>query len=363
MSPMPLLRSAGRSLFARSRAAMILGALAVVPALACAAPQAEETDAETGADELRSLPSKPADRARLPASYDSLSAIEKQKMLSKLIASGEYCAKNDSPSECLAKLPQGGFGYYVRAIPAILSLHPTFNFSSDEAPEGRRKIFHPFGVAGEAEFIADYTSTPTDRTVSRRGPYSGLLANSGNAIPLILRMAPGGGPAMIPGASVKFLIDGKPSRNFVAIHDFGGLPANDWNYFKQDIGHIYPDVPWIVKAYFQTVTPNPSHLPITHLGEMLPNGTEVPRDRQSTPYEIVLRPTAEVANRFPNTDQHDFRFDLTRIEPNTAVYDIMARATKDDTTFERLGSIRTKSPLIASEGGDKQLYFKHSGAR
>ncbi len=38
-------------------------------------------------------------------------------------------------------------------------------------------------------------------------------------------------------------------------------------------------------------------------------------------------------------------------------------ATKEDTTFERLGTIRTKSALVASEGGDKQLYFKHAGAR
>jgi hypothetical protein len=168
---------------------------------------------------------------------------------------------------------------------------------------------------------------------------------------------------MIPGASVKFLIDGQPSRNFVAIHDFGGLPADNWNYFTQDIGHIYPDVPWIVKKYFQTVTPDPSHLPITHLGEVTAGGVEVTKADQSTPYEIVLRPTREVATRFPNADQHDFRLDLTRIEPRTAVYDVMARATKEDTTFERLGSIRTTSPLVASAGGDRQLYFKHAGAK
>ena len=176
-------------------------------------------------------------------------------------------------------------------------------------------------------------------------------------------MAPGGGPNLIPGASVKFLIDGQPSRNFVAIHDFGGLPDNNWNYFSQDIGHIYPDVPWIIKTYFQTVTNDPSHLPITHLGEMTATGVEVGRGAQSTPYEIVLRPNREVATRFPNTDQHDFRLDLTRITPGTAVYDVMARAKASDTTFERLGTIRTKSALIASEGGDKQLYFKHAGAK
>ena len=96
---------------------------------------------------------------------------------------------------------------------------------------------------------------------------------------------------------------------------------------------------------------------------MTPEGKDVPHAQQSTPYEIVLRPNAAVATRFPNNDQHDFRFDLTRIEPGTAVYDVMARATKEDTTFERLGTIRTKSALVASEGGDKQLYFKHAGAR
>lgn len=345
-----------------SRALLLLAAVALTPA--CVAPQEEEAvDTGSGEDALSSLPSKPADRAQLPADYDSRSALDKQKLLAGVISKGQYCAKNESQSSCLAKLPTGGFAYYARAIPALFSLRPTFNFASDEAPEGRKKIFHPFGVAGEAEFVANYTNTPTDRGVSRRAPYTGLLANSGKSLPLILRMAPGGGPNLIPGASVKFLIDGKPSRNFVAIHDFGGLPKNNWNYFTQDIGHIYPDVPWLVKEYFETVTPDPSHLPITHLGEMSPDGKDVPRANQSTPYEIVLRPNAAVATRFPNTDQHDFRFDLTRIEPGTPVYDVMARATKEDTTFERLGTIRTTSALVASEGGDKQLYFKHAGAR
>jgi hypothetical protein len=349
----------------RSRVALVLTALLFAPALLhCAAPQEEEAvDTGAGEDALTSLAAQPAGRASLPPNYDTLPAAQKQQLLATMINTGRYCSATESQSSCLAKLPKGGFAYYLQAIPALLSLHPTFNFASDEAPEGRRKIFHPFGVAGEAEFVADYTDMPSDRSISRSAPYTGLLANGGKALPLILRMAPGGGPNMIPGASVKFLIDGQPSRNFVAIHDFGGLPKNDWNYFYQDIGHIYPDVPFIVKAYFETVTPDPSHLPITHLGEMSADGTAVPHAAQSTPYEIVLRPNPAVKSRFPNSDQHDFRFDLTQIEPNTPVYDVMARATKDDTTFEKLGTIRTKSALVASQGGDRQLYFKHPGAR
>ena len=335
----------------------LLGVLAILPAVAhCAAPASEDTsDSATGADELRSLPSQPADSAELPADYDSTSALDKQNMLGQLISRGQYCAKGEARETCQPKLPTGGFSYYLRAIPALLSLHPTFYFSSDEAPEGRRKIFHPFGVAGEAEFVPDYSE-------NHHAPYSGLLAR-GPAVPLILRMAPGGGPNLIPGASVKFLIDGKPSRNFVAIHDFGGVPKNNWNYFQQDIGHIYPDVPFVVKAYFELFTPDPSHLPVTHLGEISPNGADVPKAQQSTPYEIVLRGNAAVAKRFPNTDQHDFRFDLEQIEPGTAVYDVMARPTRDDPKFERVGIIRTKSALVASSGGDKQLFFKHPGAK
>ena len=272
-------------------------------------------------------------------------------------------AQRLSASACSEKLPTGGIGYLASAVPALFSLKPTFNFASDEAPEGRKKIFHPFGVAGEAEFTADYADRPSDPSIHRAGPYTGVLANGGTSIPLILRMAPGGGPNLIPGASVKFLIDGQPSRNFVAIHDFGGVPKNDWNYFQQDIGHIYPDVPFLIKKYFETVTKDPSHLPINHLGEVSASGVAVPAARQSVPYEIVLRGNPAVATRFPNTDQHDFRFDLTRIEPGTAVYDVMARATETDKTFEKLGTIRTKSPLVASAGGDKQLYFKHPGAK
>jgi|GEM_PF-5378079 len=349
-----------------SRAAMMLASLALVPTLAhCAAPDegGEDDEAQAAEDELRQLPAKPADRARLPAGYERLAATAKQDLLWQLINQGKYCSPSDSQPTCLAKLPTGGFGYYIRAIPALLSLSPTFHHASDEAPEGRRKIFHPFGVAGKAEFIADYSDTPTQQGVSRTGKYTGLLANTKKAIPLILRLAPGGGSNLIPGASVKFLIDGEESRNFVAIHDFSGVPDNDWNYFQQDIGHIYPDVPFLLKKYFQTQTKDPSHLPIDHLGAITPAGDDVPAAQQKVPYEIVLRPNAAVANAFPNTDQHDFRFDLTRIAPGTPVYDVMARASEVDKTFEKLGTIKTTSALVASEGGDKQLYFKHAGAK
>ncbi|CAN5920729.1 hypothetical protein BH11MYX4_BH11MYX4_23550 [soil metagenome] len=351
----------GASMTTYSRLALLLAALVIAPA--CAATQDEEPDTVSGEDELRLFPSKPAERPVLPANYDGLSALQKQKLLGAMIREGQYCAKDDRAVDCLAKLPTGGIGYLASAVPALFSLKPTFNFSSDEAPEGRKKIFHPFGVAGEAELTLDYADRPSDASVHRAAPYSGVLANGGKAIPLILRMAPGGGGNLIPGASVKFLIDGQPSRNFVAIHDFGGLPKNNWNYFTQDIGHIYPDVPFLIKKYFETVTRDPSHLPITHLGEMSPSGAAVPAAQQSTPYEIVLRGNPAVATRFPNTDQHDFRFDLTRIEPGTAVYDVMARATETDKTFEKLGTIRTKTALVASAGGDKQLYFKHPGAK
>lgn len=334
---------------------MLFGILVPMMAMACAPAESEEEDAaESGEDELRAHPSKPAGAPTLPDDYESLRATDKQRLLGQLINRGQYCPPSDSQAACLEKMPKTNLNYYFRAIPAIFSLRPTFHHTSDEAPEGRRKIFHPFGVAGEAEIVFDY---------ERAAPYSGLFKNTGQRIPLVLRLAPGGGSGMIPGASVKFLIDGKPARNFVAIHDFNGLPDNDWNYFTQEIGHIYPDVPWLLKKYFQTQTNDPSHLPINHLTDIEANGREVPAAEQKTPYEIRLRPAREVATRFPNTDQHDFRLDLLKIEPGTPVYDIVAREKESDTTFETLGTIKTTSRLVASIGGDSQLYFKHSGAK
>lgn len=89
----------------------------------------------------------------------------------------------------------------------------------------------------------------------------------------------------------------------------------------------------------------------------------MPEAARKTPYEIVLRGNPAVANAFPNHDQHDFRLDLTRIAPGTPVYDVMARANEWDRTFVKIGTITTTSELVASEGGDKQLYFMHAGAK
>lgn len=329
--------------------------------LACA-PAPEEaadepaTTAEEQEDELISdPPGKAATESQLPADYERRDAKAKQDLLWKMVSTDEYCgaagtaerAMDYAANGCLEKLPTGGAGYAIQAIKSLFRLNTTFDRSSDELPKGRHKIFHPFGSVAKAQWVP-----------AEGSPYTGMLA-SGAPIDVIVRLAPGGGGSLIPGIATKFLVDGQPSVNTMAIQDFDG--SKDPNYFHAVPSNVVPPAKsFLVRGasqIFKIVKSEPNHLQLTHLASITPRGASVAAPR--TPYQIQYRPHAGVAEKFGNERNLDFRVALRDIPPGTVIYDVYARPSESDPNYVKIAEIKTGSWIVASGRGDYQLFFRH----
>ena len=112
----------------------------------------------------------------------------------------------------------------------------SINYKSDSLPEGRNKLIHSVGVVGKVEFIAEPDT-----------PYSGLFKGADSAL---IRFSLAKKPDYsnksaskaydnyTPGLGLKFLIDGKPSANLVAM--FGVNGVNSFNFFDKEMNTHIP---------------------------------------------------------------------------------------------------------------------------
>ena len=107
-------------------------------------------------------------KTSLPASYQTLSGREKQDHIWAEISTVSYDFN---------KLPREGPSFLAIAAQLVPSyLTKSFTHVSDEMPEGRKKILHPFGTAAKVDFHIYDNSTYTG--IFRPGNYPGLVRAS-----------------------------------------------------------------------------------------------------------------------------------------------------------------------------------------
>jgi hypothetical protein len=320
------------------------------------------------------LAGKPGRPSMLPASYVSMSATDKQTALWNEIAKSEYCgALGDVQNgdreldyrapACDQILPRGGTGYAITALPALFALALTFDTPSDEMPVGRRKVVHSFGAAAKFELTLDYPDVPADATaVSRKKPYTGLLAPTGDHAPAIgiVRFSHGGGEGLTPAAAFKFFLPGRPSVNSLSTVSMNGQTGNG-NFFANSTSNILPEptgAQAILNSIFALEQSPGNHLQVKNLSAVTADGNDVAEGEQSAPYRIWWTAHGDLGNRF-SSDAHEYRADLRTLEPGTVVYDVMASADPSDSGREKLGEVKITSHAIASDFGDYQLFFQH----
>lgn len=339
---------------------LVVATLSTLAACAVESGDEEAVDDSSEAEDalISDPPGRPATSAVLPKDFETRSAEAKQQLLWATVSADEYCGGPGTAERpldyvgtrgCLGKLPEGGLGYYISAFRSLLSLGTSFDRSSDELPKGRHKIFHPFGSVAKAEL-----------TASADSPYTGMFAPAAAPVPALVRLAPGGGGSFIPGIATKFFVDGKPSVNTHAIESFDGQ-GNDWNYFRAVPTNVVPEsdsflLSTATKA-FRLVKANPNHLQLTHIAGITPDGTKVASVKE--PYQIQYRAHGDLATKYANREHVDFRAVLRSIPPGTVIYDVFARESAADTTYAKIGEIKTTSWLVASGRGDAQLFFRH----
>ena len=279
--------------------------------------------------------SSPAAFAKaLPQNYENLSGCEKESLLwNELIVPTTY-----------ATLPQleglDVFGFNKA------DMKVTVQRVSDEMPEGRIKYIHKRGAVAAVKFEADPTS-----------PYTGLFQGAScGLLRTALAIAPSGIAPVVPGAALKFFVDGKPSANFPFMPSLDGQGKNN-NFFAFTFNTSVPEpenfVLKILAKIFARASSTPTKLSLNYVSKYKENGEQVLNSQAPEVAEFV--PTASV--QFSESE-HDARLDFLSIPAGTVVFEAYAK-TSSGARGQRLGRVVTKTNFVASKWGDDGLFFKH----
>ena len=215
-----------------------------------------------------------------------------------------------------------------------------FDVSSDLRPD-RQKLFHTFGTAAKATYIPE-----------QNHPYDGIF-RTGSPCYVRLSLA-SSEDNYVPGVSVKFLVDGKPSVNIVALPSLDSQTSHD--FFAREC-----------TTYFPPAT-GPARVLETVLGWLS-------RGRGINPRKICLQPLADttrsggtvIAGRAPDrlilrnpghhldpTGQQDFRQALAdRFEKGDSLCELWSDEVK-------LGTLQLDSKFVPSTFGDREVSFQHN---
>lgn len=222
--------------------------------------------------------------------------------------------------------------------------------ASDERPPESRKLkaMNSFGSTALFEFVP----------AEGGSPYGGLFKGGTG----ILRVSQAGPPRLtgnMPGLALKFFLDGRESVDLVVMNGWSSQ-GESTNPFLRPMSNALaePDGPLMkaVKTLLAKLAPgkDPLRSEIAQLAAFDASGKRSTNPK--APYQLILEPTGD--DGIPTNTTNDFRADLQRVRPNTALYDVIA-VERPGGPRTRVGSIVTRSPFVASEYGDKALSFKH----
>lgn len=296
----------------------------------------------------------PAGPKSLPDDYEAQLAVDKQADLFTWVQATEYCpGETDySDPDCVDELPTGNGTFdlvieMAKSVPLRLNNAFTEN-EGDEVTEGRVKIFHPFGSVAKVELNVT------------AGEYTGMLAK-GQSVLGVARLSLGGPGDYLPGMALKLLIDGKPSVNTHTVFSLDGQGENQ-NFFANAFSHKIPAPTGLatlaLAQLFKLVKSDPFSLPIEHFASITPTGDVVSEADVMAPDHLIFQPTANARGLIEEDSTLDFRAELRKIPSGTVLWTVQAVRSEGDAPQE-IGTLKTTSELIASDRGDRQLFFKH----
>ena len=78
-----------------------------------------------------------------------------------------------------------------------------------------------------------------------------------------------------------------------------------------------------------------------------------------TPFQVYFEPTKDITAFYEPLKDRDVRLALADIKPGTALYNIRLRDAEGQELGPAVGQLVTDSAFVASEYGDRHLFFQH----
>lgn len=276
--------------------------------------------------------------AELPINYQDLTAQEKQDVLwDKITKSNE--------EEPLPAFSGSSFSDVLAKLKGLFNLSPTFNHPRDEVPAGRVKIIHANGSVGKIAFI------PTTNH-----PFTGIYQTGGIGLARLSLATPPSDDTFIPGMAIKILISKNASLNFHVMNLLEGQNEN-WNYFAKDFSNQIPHPTTFILKAIEAIfvwTRDPANvLPLWHLAGWTSEGKY--HGIPVFPERIYFRPTSLVKDLIAEDSREDFRVSFLKV-PLGPIYEVYGEYRGEE---YHVGTLMLESPLLASNYGDKNLFFQH----
>lgn len=253
------------------------------------------------------------------------------------------------------------------------SMNTTFDRFSDELPNKRVRLVHTYGSVARVSYISHISNENKYTGIYKTGTKNALMRLSLAVDPLL----PFAG--FSPGFAIKFFLSKQYSANLIGMYEILGQGQN-YNFFASQLKTkikapiILTATHLLQKSFDRGAKPSnilASDTPSLYddKGNLIPN--------PKYPAMIYLVPSEEMCKKDFKKFIHDFRKDLAKIETGTKIYDVYATEeecncgkspckdilrSKDRCKAELIGTIQTESEFVASEYGDKQLFFQHSRA-
>lgn len=278
----------------------------------------------------------------LPTVYNTLAATEKLERLWSEVSADPY------PDDSLPRQVPGA--WERRKLFSVGFTRASFEHVSDEMPAGRAKLVHAYGTVAKVTI-----------NVEDDHGYTGIFATGGAAL---LRFSDAKGGGKTPTLALKFMVDGKPSLNFLAL-PYRHRDPNDRDpltgvYSNAVAPPVELDTKAVAFAFQRTADALGGkrlyavYLPLHHLAEMDSAGNTVADAR--VPDRLELWGTAQA--REAMVSHRDWRNSLASLPAGTQLFDLKVSSGIDEPAVD-YGTVTLDSSFIASRYGDERLFFQH----
>lgn len=256
--------------------------------------------------------------------------------------------------------PYGWYSVFSLAKIFFEDMPPTFDFKSDDMPDGRLKLIHSVGAVGLVEFVAEKNESIN--------PYTGIFKGCSH---VVLRLslakepdeskktATGADDNFAPGFGIKFLRNGIHSGNTVAMFGVNGQAS--WNFFKNEFSNHISKANGIalqlLEKKFSQATPYTSQMGLKDMATYDQDGNNYSNNLRF-PYKLIFRPTNESQSLYPDYWVENFLPQLEKIPVGLTLYDVLA-LEGPRTNPVKIGSLVVKLKFTRSNWGDKNLFFRH----
>lgn len=278
----------------------------------------------------------------LPADYNARSASEKLDLLWAEITADPY-----TDAELPRRVPTG---WERRKLFSVGHNRESFEHISDEMPADRTKLVHRYGTTATVRIEVD----------NDHG-YTGFFAAGG---PAVLRFSDAAGGGKTPSLALKFMVDGAPSLNYLALPFVRRDPA-DRNPLTGVYANATPPptdlgtkaVAWSFQRTAEALGGKrlyAVYLPLHHLAGLTPDGQTVAEPK--VPDRLEFHGTAEARKAL--TEHNDWRRSLSSLPSGTRMFDLKLAAAIDAEPVA-YGSVTLEQRFVASPYGDERLFFQH----